>query len=90
MHEGGYRGKRGSPSQGPGIGVLSVEKGFVKVSKVSDQKEHFVKEVLLLFLLVHKLELSAMFQDDLGIIVTSSTELAYTERDGEGIVELVW
>ena len=69
---------------------LRVKKGFVKVSEVSDQKEHLVKEVLLLFLPVHKLKLLAVFKDDLRIVVASGTELASTEGDGESVVEFVW
>ena len=69
---------------------LSVEKGFVNVSEVSSQKEHFVKEVPLLFFLVYELELSVAFEVDFCIIIAMCAELSSTEWDGEGIVELVW
>ena len=69
---------------------LSVEKGFVDVREVSSQKEHFVKEVLLLLLLVHELNLFATSDDNFCVVVGACTELSSTEWDGEGIVKLVW
>ena len=44
--------------------LLSIEKGFVDVREVSSQKEHLVKEVLLLFLLVYDFDLFAAFEDN--------------------------
>ena len=43
---------------------LRVEKGFVDAREVSSQKEHLVKEVLLLLFLVYELDLSAVLKDD--------------------------
>ena len=57
---------------------LSIEKGFVDVREVSSQKEHFVKEVFLLFLLVYVFNLFAVFEDDFCVIIAACTELSST------------
>ena len=69
---------------------LRVEKGFVDVREVSSQKEHLVKEILLLLLLVHKFDLFTMLKNDFCVVIAACTELSSTEWDCEGIMEFVW
>ena len=84
------KGRGDLPVKDQVLELLRVKKGFVEVSEVSNQKEHLLKEVFLLFFLVYNLKLLTMLIDDLVVIWISGTELSSTKRDGESIVEGFW